>query len=259
LFYDNLKTICDLNGFKISPIVKECGGAIGSIDGWRKGATPNSEIVKKLSLRLNVSTDFLLFGKEKSPPTNDLSADERELLTYYKKLDTFGKGKVIGKAEALAEAVAAEKKNNPPVAKPKIQICCNSSADDDDDEKEITFYDMPVSAGTGVYLSGNYGEPLRIRRTALTDSADFALRISGDSMEPFFRDGNIAIVRYTPSIEIGDIGIFIINNEGYIKKYDSDRLISLNKEYDDILFSEYDDIRCQGRVLGVLSDEDILD
>ena len=64
MFYDNLKAICDERGIKITPLVAECGGAKGSISNWKKGAMPNSEIVMKLSVRLNVPTDRLLFGSE---------------------------------------------------------------------------------------------------------------------------------------------------------------------------------------------------
>ena len=63
MFYDN-KSICDSQGLKITKVVTECGGALGSIDKWKKGASPNSGIVAKLSIRLNVSTDLLIFGKE---------------------------------------------------------------------------------------------------------------------------------------------------------------------------------------------------
>ena len=66
MFYDNLKSECDRQGLKLSPLVVECGGAVGSINGWKNGAYPNSEIVIKLALRLNVSSDYLLTGKEKS-------------------------------------------------------------------------------------------------------------------------------------------------------------------------------------------------
>lgn len=64
MFYDNLKAVCDKKGVKITPIVNECGGAKGSISNWKKGASPNSDIVAKLAVRLNVSTDLLIFGKE---------------------------------------------------------------------------------------------------------------------------------------------------------------------------------------------------
>lgn len=64
MFYDNLKSICDSRGLKITTVVTECGGALGSIGKWKKGASPNSDIVIKLSLHLGVTTDFLLKGFE---------------------------------------------------------------------------------------------------------------------------------------------------------------------------------------------------
>ena len=70
MFYDNLKSLCDSRGLKISKVVLECGGALGSISGWKNGVMPNSSIVVALSLRLNVSTDYLLLGKEKTNTSN---------------------------------------------------------------------------------------------------------------------------------------------------------------------------------------------
>lgn len=70
MFYDNLKAVCDEKGLKVTPIVAECGGAKGSISNWKKGAMPNSEIVMKLSVRLNVSSDRLLFGPSESNTVN---------------------------------------------------------------------------------------------------------------------------------------------------------------------------------------------
>ena len=66
MFYDNLKSVCDSKGLKITKVVTECGGALGSISKWKNGANPNSEIVARLAIRLNVSTDLLIFGKEDS-------------------------------------------------------------------------------------------------------------------------------------------------------------------------------------------------
>lgn len=66
MFYDNLKSVCDSKGLKITKVVAECGGALGSISKWKNGANPNSEIVARLAIRLNVSTDLLIFGKEEN-------------------------------------------------------------------------------------------------------------------------------------------------------------------------------------------------
>ena len=52
-------------------------------------------------------------------------------------------------------------------------------------------------------------------------------------------NGDIVLVKEQESIEIGQIGIFTIDNsKGYIKKLGDDRLISLNSDYDDILFKD---------------------
>ncbi len=71
-------------------------------------------------------------------------------------------------------------------------------------------------------------------------------------MEPIYFDVDIVLVKEQPSVDLGQIGIFSIDDNGYIKKFGGDRLISLNAEYDDIEFSNYDEerIQCFGKVIG---------
>ena len=73
MFYDNLKEICTIRGLKITKVVTECGGSLGSIDKWKKGAYPNSGIVIELSLYLGVTTDYLLLGKDSAGIFNNIS------------------------------------------------------------------------------------------------------------------------------------------------------------------------------------------
>ena len=51
-------------------------------------------------------------------------------------------------------------------------------------------------------------------------------------------------------MRVGEIGIFTFNGEGYMKRLANGALVSLNPAYPPILIHEYDDLRCQGRVLG---------
>lgn len=60
----------------------------------------------------------------------------------------------------------------------------------------------------------------------------------------------------TPDLEIGEIGLFVVNGDGFIKQYQGDHLHSLNPEYDDIQLSEFDESRTVGRVLGVVEESD---
>lgn len=71
-------------------------------------------------------------------------------------------------------------------------------------------------------------------------------------MEPKFHDGDTVLVREQPSVDIGEIGLFVVDGNGYIKKQGIDRLISLNPDFDDIFPNEFSDVRCIGKVIGVL-------
>lgn len=238
MFYNNLKTICDKKNIKITPLVLECGGTKGVIGGWKKGAAPNSDIVMKLSVRLNVPTDVLLFGKEKSSPTVELTADERELLDIYNNLSPKSQGRLRERAEVLAELEA-----------PAV----SDQEEDEEQYLQIKHSYYRVSAGTGFELEGGDDwETIEIPDTPEARRANFAITIKGNSMEPIYFDGDIVLVKKQPSVDLGEIGIFNIENNGYIKKYGGDRLISLNAEYDDIILSDYDEdqIRCFGKVIG---------
>lgn len=243
MFYDNLKTICDKKNLKITPLVLECGGTKGVIGGWKKGAVPNSDIVMKLSVRLNVPTDVLLFGKEKSSLTNQLTADEQELFKIYRGLSIENKARVRERATVLSELET-------PVTKEPEQ------------EQETIFIEystLKVSAGTGEPLiDDTYHDFLKVKRSDLTEEANFAVQISGNSMLPRFKDKEWVLVRSQPDVEIGEIGIFIIDGNGYIKERAADRLVSINPEYDDIFFKENQDIKCKGLVIGTLESDDFV-
>jgi len=112
----------------------------------------------------------------------------------------------------------------------------------------IPHYLLPASAGTGTFLDGDDHEMMAVDDT-VPPEATFALRISGDSMMPRFLDGQTVFVKEQPTVEIGQIGIFILNNEGYCKKLGGASLISLNAAYPPIRLREYDELRTVGRVL----------
>lgn len=117
----------------------------------------------------------------------------------------------------------------------------------------IPFYRAPASAGTGSWLSDETPvEYTNVPKTEKTSSADFMLEVRGDSMQPKFSDGDRVLVKSSQSIYEGEIGVFILNNESYIKKMGRNELISLNPAYKPIKLHEYDDIRCAGKVLGTL-------
>ena len=99
---------------------------------------------------------------------------------------------------------------------------------------EITW--EPVSAGTGNYLEDSVKE------------------ISGDSMEPLYHTGDVAWIQKKDSLANGEIGIFYLNGNTYIKELhdepDGVYLISLNQKYRPIQVLESDSFKIFGKVIG---------
>ncbi|KZS34139.1 transcriptional regulator [Staphylococcus aureus] len=108
-----------------------------------------------------------------------------------------------------------------------------------------------VSAGVGERL---HDETLFTEMVkAPVPPHDLALKVNGDSMEPMFKDGEIIFVEKTHNIKNGQIGIFIIEEEAYVKKVfvEDDRLtlVSLNKKYRDLHFYRNESVRLVGKVI----------
>ena len=120
--------------------------------------------------------------------------------------------------------------------------------------RSIDIFENAVSAGTGNFLVDGPKETVRIDESILPEDTTFGVRISGDSMEPEFHDGQIAWVLQQESVANGEIGIFALNGEAYIKKLQNDKdgifLISLNEKYAPIKVSENDRLDIFGKVLG---------
>ncbi len=103
--------------------------------------------------------------------------------------------------------------------------------------KTFRLYDLPVSAGTGELLLGDTYEECTFSED-VPDDADYCLRISGDSMEPHFHNGQIVFVHIQNVLSDGDIGIFGYDGRAYCKKLSlttaGTKLVSLNHAYEPI-------------------------
>ncbi len=113
----------------------------------------------------------------------------------------------------------------------------------------LRLYNIPVSAGCGNYLEDGAYELIEVEST-VPSSADYAVRVSGDSMTPCFVDRQIIFIHEQPTLEEGETGIFCLNNDAYLKKLGKSCLISLNPVYAPIPVREHDDFRVFGKVVG---------
>ena len=116
----------------------------------------------------------------------------------------------------------------------------------------IPLYDMPVSAGTGNFLEDSEYTCIP-RDNTVPSCATFGVRISGDSMLPRFRDGQVVYVHAQNTLENGEIGIFLLNGSAYCKKFRNTNkgtsLISINKKYAPMAVNDPEAFRIFGKVL----------
>ncbi|MEQ3473218.1 XRE family transcriptional regulator [Enterococcus cecorum] len=109
------------------------------------------------------------------------------------------------------------------------------------------YLDAVVSAGTGEWQDDNFRE--EIEYDGQVPPHDHVVRVNGDSMQPLFEDNQILFIRKTSDVRDGQIIVCTLNNETYVKKIMGNRLVSLNKKYDDIQINEYDDFSVVGVVV----------
>ena len=88
----------------------------------------------------------------------------------------------------------------------------------------IRYVDMPVSnlrvsAGTGSFLDEDNFEMVSFPESSIPDGAEFGVRVSGDSMEPVYHDGQIVWVQQCETLRTGEVGVMIYDGQGYIKAY----------------------------------------
>lgn len=208
------------------------------------GVNPMYETLSHIADFYHVSIDYL-FGRAPAiyDPIDNLPADEREkaILSAYLALDKGVRREIM----ATLEAAFLSMNNSYPEDKPIIEETTEQIR-----TIYVTFYSDPVSAGTGTDLLPNDEPEKQIEVIASPESekASFAVRVSGDSMTPTFMDGDIILARECSDVDIGEIGVFEMDGEGYVKEYGGDTLISHNPAYPPIPVTA--PLRCAGRVLG---------
>lgn len=127
------------------------------------------------------------------------------------------------------------------------------------DIREFTYiyYDNAVSAGTGQYLTDGVQETIKL---PVDYDADFVVPVCGDSMEPIYHDWDYVFVETTYDLYDGDIGVFILDGDAYIKELRIDEegafLHSLNPKYRDKPILPESDFRIVGKVIGRYNEND---
>lgn len=127
-----------------------------------------------------------------------------------------------------------------------------------EESKVVQFYsikvidDIELSAGLGESI---YEEADTVEVFSDTDyQYDIATWIKGDSMEPVYLSGEVALIREGGFDYNGAVYAVVWNERAYIKKVyleeDGYRLVSLNPDYTDMFASSEDSPRIIGKIIG---------
>jgi SOS-response transcriptional repressor LexA len=218
----------------------------------RNNTKTDINLLRKLASEFSVALEYFCDS------AGDLSEDdENGIIDSYNRLDKRDREIVdlilnkgangASNAVGVSKSISASNASGISAFNAKEIKISNSG---DEKMREIPLYDLPASAGTGSPLENSYYELIKIPMSPPAEAATYAIRVSGDSMEPEYFDGEIALVKHQRFLNDGDIGIFTLNGEGFIKKYSKRGLISLNKKYPLIKIRTGDDCRINGKVVG---------
>ena len=230
---EQIKKYRNIKGMTQQDIADALGESSGRvIYNWEKGiGRPDCDKLARLCNLLGVSADELIGCKSMAQrPT----ATEWGKLQKYRALDEHGKEVVDYMIDSEYKRVTALTR------KPKPRMY------------KIDWFTLPASAGTGNILDSDLAEELLVPESEEAEQADFVISVGGDSMEPTYHDGDKVFVEKCDSVDVGEVGIFILNGEAYIKERGNNKLISHNEKYKPISLTENDSVYCCGRVIGIV-------
>ena len=201
-------------------IAEELGISFQAYSAWERGIKePSKEKVAQLENILKVAKGYFT---------------QIEIVRLYNSLSKQGKDKVVLYARNLAQEEQAQKVADMPKRLYEYHV----------------YERMSAGIGASVYDDRNFDTVYFNEELA----HDFASWVAGDSMEPKYQNGSVALIRETGFDYDGAVYAVVCNNQTYIKRVyreeDGLRLVSINPKYKDIFISYEEDPRIVGIIVG---------
>lgn len=197
-------------------LAERLGVSPSAVSNYENGLSfPKEDVMLRLFDSLETEPNAL-FRDSYQDGARVMNSQERELLKKYRGLSPLGRETVRSVVDTLCAYQDEVEAARPEPAEPRV----------------IPLYRTPAAAG---YASPVFGEDFDY--ISVTDevpqAAEFAVRISGDSMTPYIADGSVVYVNRDP-LRAGDVGIFCVDGDMFCKQYYKDPagivyLFSLNR------------------------------
>lgn len=201
-------------------IAEQLGISFQAYSAWERGIKePSKEKVSQLENILKVPKGYFT---------------QIEIVRLYHSLSKQGQEKVVLYARNLSQEEQAQKVTAMPERFYEYRV----------------YERMSAGIGASVYDDQNFDTVYFNEELA----HDFASWVSGDSMEPKYQNGSVALIRETGFDYDGAVYAVVCNNQTYIKRVYREenglRLVSINPKYKDIFISYEEDPRIVGIIVG---------
>ena len=201
-------------------IAEQLGISFQAYSAWERGIKePSKEKVAQLENILKVPKGYFT---------------QIEIVRLYHSLSKQGQEKVVLYARNLSQEEKAQKVTAMPERLYEYRV----------------YERMSAGIGASVYDDQNFDTVYFNEELA----HDFASWVSGDSMEPKYQNGSVALIRETGFDYDGAVYAVVYNNQTYIKRVYREenglRLVSINSKYKDIFISYEEDPRIVGIIVG---------
>ena len=201
-------------------IADRLGISYQAYSAWERGVKkPSKEKVKQLEQILNVPKGFFT---------------ELEIVRLYNTLSDEGKDQALSNVRELVQKEACKNVVSIPAKLYEYHV----------------YEKMSAGIGSTVYNDQDYDTVYFDKELA----HDFASWVSGDSMEPKYQNGSVALIRENGFDYDGAVYAVVWNSQTFIKKvYHEEnglRLVSINKDYKDIQIPYNENPLIVGKIVG---------
>ncbi len=219
-------------------LAEQLGVTKTAVGNWELGLTrPDIGTLPRLCEALDLPVTELLGMKAEAA----LPRQDRAFLDTFRLLDRYDRTTVLELMQRLQfRQDAQEKRRLRSLYRP------------------LCLYEEAAAAGVGSPMQDRAeNKTLFLLSDRVPHGTDGVIHVNGRSMEPDYPNGSFVYVDTSVRVLPGQVGIFIVNGESFIKQFQPDGLYSLNPRYRPIRFDDGTEIRVFGRVTGLVGAQDI--
>lgn len=168
---------------------------------WINAKTyPRIDKIEKMANFFGITKADLVEERSNSKDTQKIYTGDRDIDPIYDALNEAGQQDLCRYGRYLTTLEEYRKPDEEPVI------------------KMIQFFLTPAAAGYASPVDGSDYEMIPLPDGA-PNGADFCIKIDGDSMEPYIKDGEMVYVKRGAPLQEFDVGIFFVGGDVYCKQY----------------------------------------